>query len=151
MGLKIGKPRKGSVPHEAIVYYTEKSLKRYRPDFDFERVGVSATLGGVQPDSLLIKPNGGRVPIQACHRNQPDYEAKRILELHGLALLDRADARSIEGVIAVAVNKQHRGAIERAIKGQNKGKMPEKVALLDFDLVVNPEFDWDEVFTLMTG
>jgi len=150
MGLKIGKLGKGSVVHESITYYTEKSLKRYWPGFEFARVGVSSTLG-VQPDSLLLMPEGGRVPIQACHKNQPDYEAKRILDLHELALLDRADPKSVEFVLVVAVNKQHKGAIERAIKSQNKGKMPEKVALLDFDAVIAPEFDWDEVFNLMTG
>ena len=73
MGLKIGNPGKGSVPHQAIVHYTEKSLKRYQPGFDFERVGVSSTLG-VQPDDLLLMPDGGRVPIQACYRNQRDYD-----------------------------------------------------------------------------
>lgn len=151
MGMKIGNPGKGSVVHEAIVFYTEKSLKRYRPDLDFERVGVSGTTDGVQPDDLLLMPDGGRVPIQACYRNQPDYEAKRILDLHELALLDRAEPKSVEFVLVVAVNKQHRRAIERAIMSRNKGKMPEKVALLDFDTVINPEFDWQEVFTLMTG
>lgn len=150
MGLKIGKTGKGSVVHESIIYYTEKSLKRYRPGFDFERVGVSSTLG-VQPDSLLLMPDGCRVPVQACYKNQPDYEAKRILDLHVLALLDRAEAKSVEFVLVIAVNKQHRGAIERAIKGQNKGKMPEKVILLDFDTVIAPGFAWEEVFALMTG
>jgi hypothetical protein len=151
MGMKIGRPVKGSVVHEAIVFYTEKSLKRYRQDFDFERVGVSGTMDGVQPDALLLMPDGGRVPIQACYKNQPDYEAKRILDLHELALLDRAEPKSVEFVIVVAANKQHKGAIERAIKRKSKGEMPEKVALLDFDTVINPEFDWQEVFTLMTG
>jgi hypothetical protein len=151
MGLKIGSPRKGSVTHESIIYYAEKSLKRYRPDFKFERTGVSRTLNGVQPDSLLLLPDGARVPIQACHRNQPDYEAKRILDLHGLALLDRSDPGSIEFVIVVTSNKQHRGAIERAVKGQNKGKMPDKLALLDFDTVTDAGFNWAEVFTMTTG
>jgi len=151
MGLKIGKTRKGSVPHESIVCYTKKSLIRYRPDFDFEEVGVSSTLGGVQPDSLLLMPDGGRVPIQACYRNQPADEAKVILKLHEFALLDRADPMRMEFVIVVAVNKQHKGAIERAIKGQNKGEMPERVALLDFDTVIDARFTWEEVFTLMTG
>jgi hypothetical protein len=96
-------------------------------------------------------PGGERFPVQACYRNQPDYEAKRILELHEFALLDRADPRSVEFVLVVEVNKQHKGAIERAIKSQNKGKIPEKVALLDFDAVIAPEFDWEEIFTLMTG
>jgi hypothetical protein len=151
MGLKIGRPRKGSVAHEAIVRYTQKSLKRYCPDFNFERVGVSETLAGVQPDLLLLLPDGGRVPIQVCYRNQPDYEAEAILKLHEFALLDRADPMSVELVIVVAVNKQHKAAIERAIKAKNKGGMPGKVALLDFDSATDAAFNWAEVFTLMTG
>jgi hypothetical protein len=151
MGLKIGKPRKGSVVHEAIVYYTQKSLKRYCPDFNFKRVGVSPTVDGVQPDLLLLLPDGGRVPIQACYRNQPNYEAEAILKLHEYALLERSDPMRVEFVLVVAVNKQRKDAIERAIKAQNKGTMPGKVVLLDFDTVTEAGFNWEEVFTLMKG
>jgi len=112
------------------------------------RAGVSATVGGVQPDLLLLLPSGGRVPIQACCRNKPDYEADALTRLSGLAQLDPADANRVDFVITVATNKRHLGAIERALVRRNGGKVPSRVVLLDFDTVVDPNFDWAEVFEL---
>ena len=57
-GLSVAKPEKGSVVHTAIVYYTEKSMSCQLPAIRFQRAGISATTGGVQPDLLAILPGG---------------------------------------------------------------------------------------------
>jgi hypothetical protein len=102
----------------------------------------------VQPDLLLVLPGGGRIPIQACCCNQPAYEAAALLRLHGLALLGPGDADRVDLVLAVAVNKGHRQAVERALERGNGGKPPGRVVLLDFDTVVDPGFDWVSVLEL---
>jgi hypothetical protein len=102
----------------------------------------------VRPDLLVITPDGGRVPIQACVRNQPAYEADALMKLHDLALLEPDDADKVDFVLAIAVNKHHKAAIERALKDKNNGKMPDKVILLDFDAIVKTGFDWSVVFPL---
>jgi len=140
---KLGK---GSVVHEAIVYYTERSMARHSSSIRFQRAGVSPTTGGVQPDLLAILPGGGRIPIQACFKNQPAYEAGVLLRLHKLALLGPGDADKVDFVLCVAVNKRHKAAIERALQERNGGRMPDRVVLLDFDTVVDPAFDWASVF-----
>ena len=54
----------------------------------------------------------------------------------------------MKGVLAVAANRHHGDAIERALKSQNGGSLPGRLALLDFDTVISPEFDWTSVFEL---
>ena len=145
MGLPIAKPGKGSVVHESIVYYMQRSLSRYSAAFRFQRAGVSPTTGGVQPDLLLLLPSGGRIPIQACYGNQPAYEASALLQLHRLSQRGPGDADKVDFVLAVAASKHHKDAIERALKRENGGRMPGRVVLLDFDTVVL-DFDWTTVF-----
>lgn len=148
MGLSVAKQGKGSTVHESIVYYTQRSLGRHSAAFRFQRAGVSSGLSGVQPDLLLVLPSGGRIPIQACCNNQPAYEAAALLRLCKLSQLGPGDADKVDFVLAVAVNKHHRDAVERALKRQNNGNLPGRLALLDFDMVVNPEFDWVSVLEL---
>jgi len=146
LGLAVGEPGKASLAHKAIIYYTRQSLERYSSEFRFKGTGVSATLKGVQPDLLLILPGGGRVPIQACYRNPPDYEAEVFLKLHGLTQLEAEAGDKVDFILAVAVNKGHKAALERAIKRRNEGRMPSKLVLLDFDTIVDPGLDWSRIF-----
>jgi len=148
MGLAAAKTSKGSVCHEAIVQYTQRSLGRHSAAFRFQRAGSSSTLGGVQPDSLLILPSGNRIPIQACYANQPAYEAAALLKLCKLSQLGPGDADKVDFTIAVAVNKHHKDAIERALKRLSSGNLPGRLALLDFDSVIDPEFDWVSIFEM---
>jgi len=146
MGLPIAKPGKGSTVHESIVYHVQRSLGRHSAAFRFQRARVSATTAGVQPDSLLITSGGGRIPIQACFANHPDYEAAALLRLHRLSQLGPGDADRVDFVLGIAASKHHKDALERALKRENGGSMPGRVVLLDFDEVVDPEFDWTSVF-----
>lgn len=148
MGLAVAKTSKGSVCHEAIVQHVQRSLGRHSPAFRFQRTGISSTTADVQPDLLLILPGGGRIPIQACNANQPGYEASALLKLCKLAQLGPGDADRVDFVMAVAVNKRHRDAIERALKRQNSDDLPGRLVLLDFDSVIDPEFDWVSVFEM---
>jgi hypothetical protein len=147
-GLAVFAQGKGSVVHECIIRYVEKSLGRHSPAFRFQRVGVSSTLGGVQPDLLLLLPSGGRVPIQVAYQNTVAYEADALLRLHRLALLEPEDPNRVDFVLCVAVNRRHRAALERASMERNGGRLPGRVVLLDFDAVVDPGFDWASVFEL---
>jgi hypothetical protein len=142
-GLRVASTGKGGEGHAAIVEYTQRSLGRHSPAFRFQRSGVSPTTADVQPDLLLITPGGrSRIPIQACYHNQPDYEAEALLRLHRLALLGPGDANKVDFVLAVAGSKRHKDAIQRALERKNEGTMPGRIVLLDFDSVVDPEFDW---------
>lgn len=146
LDLPIGKPSKGSVVHQAIIHYTRQSLEQYYSEFRFKGAGVSSTLVGVQPDLLLILPGGGRVPIQACHKNKPACEAEIFLKLHGLTQVEIGDPDRVDFVLGVAVNKRHKAAIERAIRRGNEGRLPSKLVLLDFDTIVDPGLDWSRIF-----
>jgi hypothetical protein len=141
-GLTVAKLGKGSLVHEAIVEYTQQSLGRYSPMYRFQRVGIASTTLGVQPDLLVLTPSGDRIPIQICFRNQPMDEAEKLMKLHDLALLDVGDADKVHRVLAVAANKRHRAAVEKALRAKNGGKMPARMALLDFDMIRKPTFDW---------
>jgi hypothetical protein len=148
MGLPIAKPGKGSTVHESIVYHVQRSLGRHSAAFRFQRARVSATTAGVQPDSLLVTSGGGRIPIQACFANHPDYEAAALLRLHRLSQLGPGDADKVDFVLGIAASKHHKDALERALKRENGGSMPGRVVLLDFDEVVDPEFDWTSLFEM---
>ena len=148
MGLAVSGTGKGSVAHESIIFYTQLSLSRHLAAFRFQRAGASSTLEGVQPDLLAVAPDGSRIPVQACYGNQPGYEAAALLKLCRLSQLGPGDADRVKGVLAVAANRHHRDAIERALKSQNGGSLPGRLALLDFDTVISPEFDWTSVFEL---
>jgi hypothetical protein len=147
-GLAVFEQGKGSTAHGCIIRYAEVSLGRHSPAFRFQRVGASSTLGGVQSDLLLLLPSGGRVPIQACYRNQPAYEAGALLRLHRLALLEPGDPNRVDFVLCVAVNRRHKAALERALMARNGGRLPGRLVLLDFDAVVDPGFDWVSVFEI---
>ena len=147
-GLAVFVQGKGSVVHEAIVRYTERSLGRHSTAFRFQRVGVSSTLGGVQPDLLLLLPSGGRVPIQACHKNTVAAEAEALVRLHRLALLEPGDADRVDFVLAVCANRRHMAALGRALMKRNGGRLPGRVVLSDFDAIVDPGFDWAEALEL---
>ena len=145
-GLTVASTGKGGEGHAAIVEYTQQSLGRHSATFRFQRAGVSPTTGGVQPDLLMLLPGGnGRIPIQACYRNQPADEAAALLRLHRLALLGPGDADKVDFVLAVAGSKHHKDAIQRALEEKNEGRMPGRIMLLDFDSVVDPAFDWVSV------
>jgi hypothetical protein len=96
----------------------------------------------------IITSNGGRVPIQAACHNQPAYEANALLKLHALTQLDAAHTDRIDFVLVVCVNKRHKDAVERALKRQNSGNLPGRLVLLDFDLVLDPQYDWAPVFEM---
>ena len=147
-GLAVARGGKGSVVHESIIEYVQRSLGRHSSGFRFIRAGVSPTTEGVQPDLLLLMPGGGRIPIQACYRNQPGYEADALMRLHALAQLGAGDAGRVDFVIAVASNKRHKAAVQRALEEKNGGRMPGRLVLLDFDTVTDPEFDWASVFEI---
>jgi len=146
IGIKSGFTRKGGVAHEAIVRYTEKSLGRCSTKFKFQRSGIGKTTKGRQPDSLLILPTGGRVPIQAMYHNNADVEANAILDLCELARSDVSLTEQVDFVLAIAVNKAHLKAVTRALKRRNNGQLPPQLEMLDFDTVIDPSFDWAEVF-----
>jgi hypothetical protein len=145
-GLTVAKLGKGSVVHKAVVEYTRQSVDRYSPLCKSLYVGTSSTTAGVQSDLLVLTPSGGRVPIQACYRNQPKDEAEALMKLHDLALLDVGDADKVDCVLAVAANRRHRAAIEKALREKNGDKMPARMILLDFDTVTSPSFDWTLIF-----
>jgi len=147
LGLTVGTPHHGSVSHECIIYYTSESLLNYfsqepREVVQFMRVGVSPTTRGVQPDQMVIRGCGQRFAVQACCRNQASDEADALLKLHQLALLGPECADRLEFVLAVAVNKKHKSAIEKATKKQNNGDILERIVLLDFDSMLDG--DWDD-------
>jgi AcrR family transcriptional regulator len=138
----------GSVVHQAVIEYVQRSLGGHSPSFRFQRAGASSTTAGVQPDLLLVMPGGGRIPIQACCRNQPGDEASALMKLHRLAQLGVGDADKVDFVIAVAANKRHKAALERALQEKNGGRMPDRIVLLDFDSVTDAAFDWASVFEM---
>jgi len=70
------------------------------------------------------------------------------MKLHALALLGTGDANRVDFVLAVANNKRHKAAVQRALEEKNGGRMPDRLVLLDFDTVVDPKFDWASVFEL---
>jgi hypothetical protein len=148
IALPQGNTGKGKVAHQCIVEHTQRALGRLSTRFRFQRAGVSFSTRGVQPDLLLITSNGGRVPIQAACHNQPAYEADALLKLHALTQLDPEHTDRVDFVLAVCVNKRHKDAIARALKRQNNGNLPGRLVLLDFDSVVDPEFDWTPIFEM---
>jgi len=149
LGLTVSTPRMGSIAHESIIQYTSRSLLDY---FSLElkeivqliREGVFTTTAGVQPDLMVIRGSGQRFAMQACYRNQAANEACALLKLHELSLLGPEHADRIEFVLAIAVNKKHKSEIERAIKEKNNGVIPQKICLLDFDSMLDA--NWDDVF-----
>lgn len=150
MGIKVFRPRKGSVVHESLLRYAIDSLRRTYPDMNCLRT-PAGTMDGVQPDAVPVTATGERFALQACYRNSPKYEAEAVLRLLKFVSMETSEPQKVEFIVCITANKKHKTALERALKRQNKGEMPEKMVLLDFDTVIEAKFDWEEVFTLMTG
>jgi hypothetical protein len=146
ISIKPGFSGKGSVAHEAIIQHTEKSLGRCSSRFKFQHTGIGKTTKGRQPDSLLILHDGSRVPIQAMYHNNADAEANAILDLCELSRTDVSLTEQVDFVLAIAVNKAHLKAVIRALKRRNNGQLPPQLEMLDFDTVIDPSFEWAEVF-----
>ena len=68
------------------------------------------------------------------------------MKLHDLTLLGPGHADAVELVLAVARNKTHRKAVEKAIKERNNGVVPNRVVVMDFDTTLKA--DWDDVFVV---
>lgn len=134
---------KGGLIHWSIEKYTLKSLKKCFPDIRLKRENTSL-LPGVQPDITGTFPDGRRIVLQACCKNAAAYEADVFLKLCGLAQGVTQAIHRIAAVVGVAVNKTHRNAIARAVRQRNNGRMPGALVLLDFDTMMDSNFDWND-------
>ena len=155
LGMSVGSTGKGGAAHATIVRYVERSMQRHASGrgmqpFLFYRANTAITIDGgqLQPDLVAIRPDGGRLLLQACARNQPSYEAEVLVKFHRLAWLPADHPDCIIGAVAVAASKGHARAIERAVERLNGGRIPGRTAILDFDTVIAPDFDWSDYLGL---
>jgi len=142
-------PHKGGVRHRCLLHYFQKLLHAAYPELSFTETGAAVLIGGikVQPDLVIVHPDGRRWALQCCVKNSVQYETDRLLRLLELTRRPPEDPQRFERVICLAVNKGHRQSIEQAVEQQTGGSLPGSLVMRDFDEMING-VDWKDVLNV---
>ena len=137
-GIRIKKFKSGIV-HEYLLCQVEKRVGLSGPKWRLQRNSSIARDQGLQPDLLVLGPEGQRIIVEICCSN-PEYDAKNILI--------EAEIPQVDKVIAITPDKQTQKALNEALKKNSEpsGKDWHKsVTLLDAAVCLADEFDWTSV------
>jgi hypothetical protein len=134
---------KSGIVHEYILCQVEKHIGQVSSKWRLQRNSSIARDQGLQPDLLVMGPNGERIIVEVCCSNL-DYDANNILT--------EAEIPEIDKVIAITPDKRTKHALEEALKRNFEDSSEDwqrSVALLDAGQCLADEFDW--AGTLVNG
>jgi len=161
LGLPVRRFKSG-VGHEFMLTRVQRAMGTFSQRVSFVSAGKGLGVGRVQPDAVVhVKPADGGGPrvlaLQVNATNRPGYEARQAVALARIEQVDR--------VVVVARNKGARKSVEQHLDGEldregaRKGRDSQeeaesaglrgKIAVLDFETCVKPEYEWDCVKSLI--
>lgn len=129
---------KSGLVHEYLLTRVERGIGGLGPKWRLQRNSSIAREQGLQPDMLVLGPEGRRVIVEVVCNNL-DYDAENIVAEAAIADLD--------GVLAVTPDKRTMDALERAIQKQAGEEWPPTVSLVHAGQCLAPTFDWRAALT----
>jgi len=136
--IRIKKFKSGIV-HEYILCQVERGIGRIGSKWRLQRNSSIASDQGLQPDLLVLGPDGLRIIVEVCCTNL-DYDAKNIVLESAIAGVDM--------VIAVTPDKKTKNKLAEALRKNSQdgaGQSGHPIALLDSGQCLEDDFDWKEV------
>jgi len=137
-GIRVKKFKSGII-HEYLLSQIEKRIGRAGPRWRLQRNSTIARDQGLQPDLLVLAPDGQRIIVEVCCNNL-SYDAQNILV--------EAAIPGIDKVIAVTPDKkilrQLKDSLQKHRASSSAGP-PANIVLLDAGQCLRPEFDWPGV------
>lgn len=117
----------------------EKGIGSIGPKWRLQRNSSIARDQDLQPDLLVLEPEGKRIIVEICCNNI-DYDAKNILIEAAIPEVDR--------LIAITPDKKTKNLLEQALKNNCKDSAEnwqKSVALLEAGQCLTDKFDWAKV------
>ena len=127
---------KSGIVHEYLLCQVEKRIGLSGPKWRLQRNSSIARDQGLQPDLLVLGPDGQRIIVEICCSNL-DYDAKNILI--------EAVIPEVEWVITITPDKQTQKTLNNALKKNSEdinNDWQDSVTLLDAGQCLADEFDW---------
>lgn len=132
---------KSGIVHEYLLCQVEKHIGLIGPKWRLQRNSSIGQDQGLQPDLLVLEPEGGRFIVEICCNNLV-YDAKNILIEAGIPGIDK--------VIAVTTDKRTRKSLEQALEKncEDSGTDWQKsITTLDAAQCLAESFDWNSTLT----
>lgn len=133
--IRIKKFKSGIV-HEYLLCQVEKHIGLIGPKWRLQRNSSIGRDQGLQPDLLVMEPDGRRIIVEVCCNNLK-YDAENILI--------EARISGIDLVTAVTPDSRTRKALDEALKKnlEYSAKVcQESIRLLDAGRCLAEDFDW---------
>ena len=127
---------KSGIVHEYLLCQVEKRIGLIGPQWRLQRNSSIARDQGLQPDLLVMEPQGQRFIVEVCCSNL-DYDAGNILI--------EAEIPEVDLVVAVTIDKQTKNRLEKALKkifGDPGEDRQGTIKILDAGLCLADHFDW---------
>ena len=127
---------KSGIVHEYLLCQVEKHIGLIGPKWRLQRNSSVARDQGLQPDLLVMEPDGRRIIVEVCCSNLK-YDAENILI--------EARISGIDLVIAVTPDSRTRKALDEALKKNleySSKVCQESIRLLDAGRCLADDFDW---------
>jgi len=137
--LRIHKPKSGSV-HEHILSQAERQMGALGPKWRFQRTSSIGRDQGLQPDLLVLAPDGRRLIVEIVCSNVA-YDARNVQAEAALPGVDR--------VIAITPDAKTLGSLNKALaKAAGSSPAPQgsaSIITLFAAKCLDAEFDWRSV------
>jgi len=133
------KKYKSGIIHEYILCQVEKGIGLTDSKLKLQRNSSVARDQGLQPDLLVMGPDGERFVVEVCCNNL-DYDAKNILIEMAIPAIDH--------VIAITPDKITKDSLKQAMEKNSEDSTKDwqkSVTLLDAGQCLADKFDWAKV------
>ena len=126
---------KSGMFHEYLLCQVENRLSLLGPPWRLQRNSPVARDQGLQPDLLVLGPEGQRILVEICCSN-PEYDIQNILL--------EADLSEVNRVVAVASDKRMKKSLQKALQRRcgSTGDLWDAIVLLDTAECLAADFDW---------
>jgi hypothetical protein len=125
--------------HEYLLCQVERQIGLIGSKWRLQRNSSIAREQGLQPDLLVLEPDGERIIIEVCCSNF-EYDAKNILAEMEIPVVDQ--------IVTVTPDKRTKRLLEQAIEKNSRGSgrsTQESIKLLDASQCLAVKFDWASV------
>jgi hypothetical protein len=130
---------KSGVVHEYLLNQVQRRIGAVAPNWRFQRSSSVGRDQGLQPDLLVLAPEGQRIVIEICCNNL-DYDAENLAAEAAIADVDRVVAVTPDNRTA----KRLESALAKAAERANTDRQ-NKVAILNAGKCLGTNFDWEAV------
>ncbi len=134
-GVRV-KTSKSGLVHEYILHHAQRGIGRLGPKWRMQRNCDLGRDQGLQPDLLVLAPEGRRIILEVCCNNM-DYEARNLLAEARLPGVDAVVAVTPDGV----ARRSLAGALTKALQNDRAAAGPRPMTL-DAGQCLAERFDW---------